>query len=274
MPFVHAIVYGLISGFTQFLPISASAHQNLYSFITGYQPHTPFLSLMVLLGCFAALIFCTYSRLTHLYREMRIYSLSKKRRNRVPDMQAVLDVHLLLFSLVPMVLGYLLRHKILPFVTGLTWLSFMLIISGILLYAPQFFRQGNRDSRDMGPFDGIFLGIWCAFSVVPGISAVAIILYFFRAKFCSRTYSLDMALLLQLPLILIPMIGQLFTLLQGSGLTGTDWLLGGICGIAAFLTGYGAITLMRYFAVKLDFHGIAFYCWGASVFCFLYYLIT
>ncbi|MGZ3697932.1 MAG: undecaprenyl-diphosphate phosphatase, partial [Bdellovibrionota bacterium] len=52
----QAIVYGIIHGFTEFLPVSSSAHQSLVPFLLGWQaPNGPLFGAFAI-GTFAALM--------------------------------------------------------------------------------------------------------------------------------------------------------------------------------------------------------------------------
>lgn len=276
MQVLGSVFYGLISGFAEFLPISAQAHQYLFSYLTGFSGNSAFLKLMVYLGCLASILVCCRNRLTHMRRELRLASLPKKRRKRVPDMQAVSDFRLMITGLIPIILGILLQKQAAHFFGKLTWLCLMLILSGIFIYLPQYLPLGSRDSRSMNRLEGLALGFCCALSVIPGISRIGLMIYFGRTRRCSGAYCLDLALLFSIPVLLGMVLLQLIAVLSaGIGvLTSAVIASGVIAALAAFGAAVAGIALMRYLAVKLDFHGFSYYCWGLAVFCFIYYLMT
>lgn len=276
MQIIHSILCGLISGIAEFFPISTTAHQFLYGYLTGFSQISPFLLLMIDFGLLTSVIVCCRHRLVHIRREIRLASLPKKRRKRMPDMQAVSDFRLVLTAMLPMIIGLILESKAQETFRTLPWVCVTLSITGILLYALQFLPCGNRDSREMNRLEGLTLGALCALSVIPGLSRIALICYFTRKRRCSREYGIDLAFLISIPLLLGMMIIQLIALFSAgtADLTGGMIAAGLLASAAAFGGGLTAIRLMRYLAVKMDFHGFSHYCWGFAVFCFIYYLMT
>lgn len=275
MKIFGSMIYGLLTGLSEFLPVSASAHQFLFEFLTGFSAPSHFLSLMVYLGCMGAVAAACWKRLAHIHRELRLSALPKKRRKRLPDMLAVSDFRLIMTAAIPVILSLFFRTKAQQTFGRLTWLILTLSITGVLLYLPQFMRVGNKDSRSLRPLDALILGLCCGLSVIPGLSSVAILCYLIRARRCGREYSYELLLLLAIPALLGLVIFHLLGLLSaGVGVDRALAIAGLLGALAAFGGGIAGIRLMRYLAVKLDFHGFAHYCWGMAVFCFIYYLMT
>lgn len=270
------IFYGLITGFSSFLPVSALAHQYLFRYITGFSAESAFMQMMIYAGCLAAVILCCGRRLSHMRRELRIASLPKRRRKRMPDLQAVLDFKLVMLGVVPVIGALVLHGEAAVVFSSLPTLCITLIISGILAYLPQYFRDGNYDSRNLSRLDGLIMGICAGLSVIPGISRMGSVMVIGRGKGCGRVYMLELAFLYAIAMLLgyflIYLIG---TIAAGAAVLSTLVVISGIlAGIAAFGGALAAIYLMRYLAVNLGFHGFSYYCWGLAVFCFIYYLIT
>lgn len=276
MQFIHSILLGLLSAIAGFFPISTTAHQYLYGYLTGFSQISPFLLLMIYFGMLAAVIVCYRHRLVHIRRELRLASLPKKRRKRMPDMLAVSDFRLVLTAMIPIIIGLVFESKSQQTFRTLPWLCVTTSVTGILLYALQFLSGGNRDSRQMNRPEGLMLGVLCAVSVIPGLSHIALFSYFTRKRGCSREYSLDLVFLVSIPMLVGMMILQMIALISAgtAGLTGDAIAAGVLASAVAFGGGLAAIRLMRYLAVKLDFQGFSYYCWGFSVFCFIYYLMT
>lgn len=276
MEIFRAVFYGLISGLAEFMPISAAAHQYIFSYMTGFSDIHPFLKLMVTLASLASILLCCRKRLHHIYRELRLASLPKKRRKRVPDMQAVSDFRLVSIGLIPTAIGLIFHTWANDFFGSLPWLCLTLIATGICLYLFQFIPFGNHDSRNLRPLDGMLLGLCCVLSMIPGISRMALLAYFGRIRRCGREYCLDLALLFSIPYLFgLALVQLVLLLIAGAAtVTGAVALTGLLAAAAAFGAGVAGISLMRYFAVKMDFYGFSYYCWGLSVFCFIYYLMT
>ena len=276
MEIFHSIIYGLISGISEFFPISPSAHQFLYSYLTGFSVTSSFLPLMCQLGCLFAVLFCCRTRLSHIRRELRLASLPKKRRKRMPDMQAVSDFRLVLTGLIPMIIGLLLQSKANAFFLSLPWIFVTLSVNCYFLYAGQFLYHEDRDSRNMNRLEGLLFGLCCGLSIIPGISKIALLCYFCRQRRCSREYSLELAFLFSIPMLLGSILMQIISFFSaGADLLSTAAVAGGfMAALAAFGCAIAGIRLMRYFAVKMGFYGFSHYCFGLAIFTFLYYLMT
>lgn len=270
---IHSILYGLISGFSEFLPVSLPAHQYLYVFFTGFSDSSAFLKLMVYIGCLAALLVSCRTSLIHMRRENRIASVAKNKRKRVPDMVAVLNFRLMLVGMIPMFLLLLFSGIFMRNFGKLTWIAGMLTISGFLVYMPVFFPVGNRDSQNMGPLDGLLLGLCSGLSVIPGISGMGAIMCAGRSRGCSRTYILEVALLFTIPVLAGLIFGYIILVVSAGAIELNVLISGLIAAVSAFGGGVAGIYLMRYLAVKLDFHAFSYYCWGLAAFCLIYYLI-
>lgn len=269
------IIYGFITGISEFMPVSTQAHQYLLRYFTGFQGDTAFIRLFVYLGCLAAICVSCGSRLVHIYREVRVVRLPKNKRNRMPDMVAVLDGKLVLTGLIPIVIALILANFTMLHMGNILVIVVMLIISGIMVYIPQFFPGGNRDSRSMAPTDGMLLGLMSGLSVIPGISRTGALLCCGRLRGCSKQYMLELSFLYGLAMLIGWILLQIVMLFVGGiAVTWMSALAALLAGAAAFGGGVLGIAIMRYLAVKQGFSTFAYYCWGLAVFCFAFYLIT
>ena len=270
------LFFGLISGLSEFLPVSTLAHQYLYSYITGFSGNNPWIRLMVYLGCLAAVIACCWRRLVHISRELRLSALPKRRRNRVLDNRAIADFKLARIALLPMILAMLLSQLAMDRLGNLPMMSLMLILSGIFIYLPLHMKSGFRNSEDLTPLDGLLLGFVSSLAVIPGLSRMGLTLFAGRRRFCSREAMMDLALVIAIPMLVCLCVYHfVLVLISGAALFYSGaWLVGFVASAAAFGGAVAAIYLMRFLTVKLDFGGFAFYCWGLAVFSFVYYLIA
>ena len=267
------LVYGLLTGFSEVVPVSALAHQYLFGFFTGFT-ESALLRLLVSIGALAAVIVSCGKRLMHIRRELKVASVPKKHRKRTPDMVAVSDARLVFAGVLPMILGLAASVFAWDFFTELLWVMLMLIITGVVVYLPQYFAGGNRDSMGMSPKDGVIFGIVSALSVIPGISRMGGLIFTGRIRGCSREYMLELGLIYVGAMLVGWILLQIILMLIGGVVISWMVILGGLLAMAAaFGGGMGGIYLMRFLAVKMDFSGFYYYCWGLAVLCFVYYLI-
>lgn len=269
------VFYGLVSGFSQFTPVSQSAHQALFPMLLKYDSYEPLLSLFVHVGALGAVALLCGQRISHLYREMQLVSLPPKRRKRPPDVDAVLDARLIMTAAVPALIGAVLSAFVFWSSVGLLALTLLLIAGGVLIYIPEYLPGGNRKARAMSPMEAFLLGLCAALSVIPGGSAMGWMLALGLLRKCDRSYMLDISILI-VSIMLGGTVVVDFLRFLISGFAGFSFqhLLGCLlAAAAAFGGGVGAILTMRFLAVKTGFSSFAFYNWGLGMFSFTLYLM-
>lgn len=270
------ILYGIVSGFSEFTPLSASAHQALFPMILRFDSHWPILRFFVHAGALGAVVFLYWQRLSHIYQEMKTVSLPPKLRKRPPDMDAVLDTRLIMMALIPMLIGAICSFFTAKSNPSLLLVAIMLVVGAVLIYVPDYVPGGNRKTREMAPIDGLLLGLCAGCSVIPGVSRVGLMLSICLLRKCDRNYILDMVLMTSGVMLVGMLCVDLISILFG-GFTGFSFLR--FCGcilaaVASFGGGVGAILMMRFLAVKTSFSGFAFYGWGLGLFSFILYLMV
>ena len=92
---LHSLIFGFISGFAEFLPVSADAHQFLFSYVTGAGDELLGFRLISHISVLATLAFSCRKQTNRLSRERRIATAPAKRRRRQPDKLAMLDMKVL-----------------------------------------------------------------------------------------------------------------------------------------------------------------------------------
>jgi undecaprenyl-diphosphatase len=169
----RALVLGVVQGFTEFLPISSSAHLVLVPFVLGWEtPGLPF-DVAVHVGTGLAVV-------AYFWRELLGLGIGSVRTlaGRGDDhdrANAKLTLLLALGSVPAAVAGLFLQG----FVEGLTdrpdlVAAFLLGTAAILILGEEIYRRrGALETRDMtqvGPVDTILVGMWQALAIIPGIS--------------------------------------------------------------------------------------------------------
>ena len=272
MTWLESLLYGLLSGLAEFLPISADAHRHLFCLLTGKQDH-PLMELAVHVACFLALLLCCLPLISRLQREWRIATIPPKRRKRQPDLRRMKDLRFVKTAIVPVLLGFAAW----PFVKNATdnlWLmALLLAVNGIILYLPPYFPAGNKESHSISGLDAVLTGLAGAVGAVPGFSRIGLLTTMGQLRGCDRRYILDIGLLLCIPANSVMIILDIASLLTYGANFPAGLLLGCLlAGAMAFPAAYFAITFIRFLSVKVGFSGFAYYSWGAAMFTFILYL--
>lgn len=270
---LHSLFYGLISGFAEFLPVSAEAHSILFQRLTGVGNEMVGFRLICHLGILFALLLSCHPQLEKLRREKRIAALPARRRKRQPDITSMLDIRVLKTALIPTLIGFVgylffARHG-----QRLWILSILMAVNGILLYIPQIKRSGNKESQTMSALDSLLFGLGSALGAIPGVSRLGAGSVFLQLRGADRRYALDMCLLLSIPALAI-LIGFdfYFIFVTAGAMAFSLFFLYILAAGAAFAGAYFGIMLLRFLAVNVGYSDCAYYCWGAALLTFILYL--
>ncbi|MBQ9168713.1 MAG: undecaprenyl-diphosphate phosphatase [Oscillospiraceae bacterium] len=275
MNWLQSLLYGLLSGFTEFVPVSARAHESIMQVLFGVDKQ-PLLQLFVNIGTMAALLVSCVGQISRIRREERLAKVPRKRRKRQPDVRQLLDVKLLKIAALPILIATIFWLKTSTFSGNLCIVSIFLILNGMILYLPEHLPGGNKDSRNLSPLDGLLIGLSSALSVLPGVSRIGAASSVAAVRGADRQYALNLSLLLSIPVMTLLLILDVY-FVATAGLTGVTFLVILQCllsSLTAYFGAYSAIMLMRFLSVKAGFSGFAYYSWGAALFSFILFLMT
>lgn len=270
------LFYGLVAGFSEATPVSASAHRMLFPMLLDFDSTRPLLQFFVHCGALGAVLLLYWQRISHIRREMRLMTLPPSRRKRPPDTAAVMDGRLAGMALIPSLFGAGLYAFAGRFGIGLLGMGLWLILGASATYGTERAPGGDRQNAAMSRLDGLLLGACALLGAIPGLSRVALMLSLGYLRRCDRQYLLDMVMLMTAP-YLAAMMGLDLVGLVLSGFAGLSlkFLLGCLfAGAAAFGGAMGGIFTMRFLAVKTGFASFAFYGWGLGLFSLILYLMV
>lgn len=273
---LESILFGLISGFFDILPVSSQAHKVLMLKFLGVKSDMPLLYLLIDLAVFAALYLTCQGQLIRMTRAKALSRVPKKKRKRPLDVRSLMDLSLLKTMLIPVILGLYFYQYTSNWNEQFVWIVVFLFVNGIILYIPQFFPSGNRDSRTLSRVEGLLVGLGGAASVFPGISAIGTATAVGSICGIDRGYALDMALLMDLFLSLGWVVYDVLTIAAGGlGYLTLSLLIRYIvtAGVAFGGTILG-IKVMRYMSANHGYSIFAFYCWGVALFTFILNLMA
>lgn len=275
MGWLETILYALISGIAEFLPVSAVAHQSILLKLFGCTENMAALNFTVHLGALAALYINCQSHLAAFSRTQRILNIPKSRRKRQPDWELVSELRLFrsasaisVIAALATVFTYSLNRK-------LQFVALFLILNGLVLYLSGRVATGNKTAGNMTGFDGIFIGISSALCVLPGFSRLGCGITAGVVRGAAPAKALNWALLISVPTICALCVADVI-LMFTQGIAGFGFITFLQCIVGAVFSFFGtwvSILLLRFFSVKIGFSSFSFYSWGAGLFAFLLYMI-
>lgn len=270
MDWLESIIFGFICGLTEFLPVSAQAHEALLLKMFG-TASTPLLRLVIHAAALLALYRNCAVHIGAMLREQRLLRIPPRRRKRRPDMLKVLDLRFLRTAAIVLMLGFFAYPTLSVWRNDLHIIAPILVLNGIIVYFPMHMPTGNKDARSMSQLDAVLLGLSGALAVIPGISRIGILTAIGIARGADREHSLNWALLLCIPALTVLLGMDVYTVMT-QGIGAFDLIQTVFAAAAAFGGAWCAIKTMRFLAVKAGFSSFAYYCWGAALFSFIMYL--
>jgi undecaprenyl-diphosphatase len=273
---IENIIYGFISGITDFLPVSSCAHQTLLRYILGVDSRNFLQEFLVHIGLLLSIFVCCRDVISRLRREQKYLSRLGYRKKKSLDPKSNFDIRLLKTASIPLIIGLYFSFVTAKNNSNLLSVMGFLILNGIVLFIADHTQRGNRDSRTMTGLDGIIMGILGSLSVFPGISRTGMISAYAAARGADFENVTNWAFLLGIPALIFLLCFDLFGIITlGAGIISFSVLIGYIlAGISAFIGGYIAISALKAFLNHAGFSQFAYYSFGAAFLTFIIYLIT
>lgn len=273
---LQSMLFGLVSGLTDILPVSAQAHRVLLLKFFGARELSDFVGLMLHLSVFAALYWSSRGQFVRMNRARALARVPKRKRKRPLDVRSMMDWSLLKTMLIPVLLGLFLYRYVLELDSKLILIALMLFLNGLILYIPQFLPSSNRDSRTLSRVEGLLMGLGGAVSILPGISTVGTMVSIASVCGVERVYGLNMTLIIKMFMMIGLMVYDVIGIIS-NGFGTLSFVLILQCLIMALIAFGGSllgIRIMRRLAAGHGFSLFGVYCWGLALFVFILNLVV
>jgi len=239
-----AILWGLIQGLTEFLPISSSGHLVLIPALLGRDGPDLATSAMLHLGTLAAVV---------AYYRADLRTMARWDR---PGRKLVT---LIVLGTIPAaVLGFLFRDQLDTINETPRLVAVFLIITGVVLLATTLLRIGDRRTSDLGVVDAGVIGVAQASALIPGISRSGMTISAGLGRGMESIEAARFAFLLGIPAIAG---GGALSMLElfsdgGGSIPAATWV-----GVAvAALAGYAAIAILIRILARVGLAPFGIYC--------------
>lgn len=273
---LQSILFGLVSGAADIIPVSGQAHRLLLLKFFGVNQMPNLLALLLHLSVAAALYLSSQGQFVRMNRARALARIPKKKRKRPLDTRSMMDWSLIKTMLVPTVIGLLLNSRVRGWSVNMFLIAGMLFLNGLILYIPQFLPTSNRDSRTLTRLEGVLMGLGAGASVLPGISTVGIMVSIASVCGIERLYGLNMTFIVKLFFLIGLMVYDVLAIIT-DGLGGLTVMLLAqylFTGLLSFGASMFAIRLLRRLAPEHGFHTFGVYCWGLALFTFILNLVV
>lgn len=273
---LQSILFGLVSGAADIIPVSGQAHRLLLLKFFGVNQMPNLLALVLHLSVAAALYLSSQGQFVRMNRARALARIPKKKRKRPLDTRSMMDWSLIKTMLVPTFIGLLLNSRVRGWSVNMFLIAGMLFLNGLILYIPQFLPTSNRDSRTLTRLEGALMGLGAGASVLPGISTVGIMVSIASVCGIERLYGLNMTFIVKLFFLMGLMVYDLLAIITDGlgGLTVMLLVQYLFTGLLSFGASMFAIRLLRRLAPEHGFHTFGVYCWGLALFTFILNLVV
>src|SRR5665647_223905 len=192
MTIIQAIIYGIVQGIGEFLPISSTAHLKLVPWLFGWQDPGNVFDVALHLGTAVAVILFFYKDWINLIRA----GFTK------PKTQDGKLFWFLVMATIPGALFGILLDKYMEVFSNIALIGVMLIVMGIILYAADKYGKREIDIKETGFKRSLIIGLAQVFAIIPGVSRSGVTMSVGRILGMTRGSVARFTFLLSAPIIL------------------------------------------------------------------------
>lgn len=243
-----AIIWGLIQGLTEFLPVSSSGHLVVIPALLsrlGMEIDQPDLAVTAVLHLGTLVAVLIYFR-EDILKVLRFRSEPEGRTIAL----------LVAIGTIPAMVGLPLADTIDTFQDSVANVGWALIATGLILIVGQRLATGSRTLGEGRIPDAVVVGVAQMFALVPGISRSGITIAAGNGRKFSPSEAARYSFLLGIPAIAGGGLSQLLEL-DGSGTAAGPLVVGTL---VAAISGYAAIALLLAALRRVGLVPFAFYC--------------
>ncbi len=260
MDYLWAVVLGIVQGLTEFLPVSSSGHLAVMQEVLGLEGPRLLMTVALHAGTLGSVLALYGGDVLEIVRGSMGCALPGRMgrgpggtRSEADRSALAMAIAVAACTLVTGPIALALRPLVEPLGEDLGSLGGLFAITGLLLLGTRFTRSGDRD---VGPLAALMVGLAQGLAVFPGISRSGATIVAALLVGVRRDEAVRFSFLAGLPVISGALV------LEG-GLDAADvaarWPVYLAGAVAAFLSGWAAIGLLRRIAATRRLHLFALY---------------
>ncbi len=256
--YVKSLLLGIIQGFTEFLPISSTAHLKVVPHLFGWSDPGVSLSAALQLGSALAIIFYFKEEMNAIIKSF--FSIIRH-RIFLEDDNTRLSTYIFLANIPIFVVGFLFKLFWPEFSTSnfrsLFSIAIISILMALLLGASEIYGKRNKFFSDVNLKDVILIGISQSLAIFPGVSRSGITLTSALFSGIERQTAARLSFLVGIPAISISGLVELLSILKTSSLIDIIPTTIGI--MSSFFSSIIAIELFLKFVVRYNTFVFVYY---------------
>ncbi len=245
MTLFQAMIVGIVQGFTEFLPISSTAHVKIVPVAFGWGDPGVTFTAIVQLGSILAMGVYFWSDIRQLV--VGTQAAIARKDYSAPDFRVALGI--LMGTLPILVFGAIikfgLREGYETFARSSLVIAITSIVLAIILGVAEWLGRRKRRYEDVGQQDGINMGLAQALALIPGVSRSGATITAGLFMGLNRETAARFSLLMGIPAILISGLAELDELFQPTAPVDIAATVVGV--IASVISSYVAIYWLIHF---------------------------
>ena len=246
---LETIIWGLVQGLTEFLPVSSSGHLRLVPDLFGLSPPDLATSAVLHLGTLIAVMAYYRSDIAWMVRGVRRDPVARR---------TVLMVAIA--TLPAVVVGAALVEAVERFQESATAVGAALLVTGAVLLSSKLVESRSRRAEDVRIGDAAAIGLTQALALLPGISRSGMVITAGIMRGLSRTQAARFGFLMAIPVTIGAGTREAITV-AGTGSLSLELIAGTL---VAAVSGYWAISLLIKGLVRRGLWPFAVYCLAAG----------
>lgn len=263
MGIFEAIVFGLIQGLTEFLPISSSAHLRIAGDLFGWGDPGAAFTAVIQIGTELAIVVFLWN---DIWRIVRAWFLSLGRAEYRSSHDARMGWMVIVGSIPIAVLGVIFKHDIETGARNLYLIATTLIVLGLVLWAADAFARNRKEIVELGWRDAVLYGLAQAGALVPGVSRSGATISMGLALGYDRAAAARYSFLLAIPSVFG---AGFFEMSDITSLGGDDVVPTLIATVVSFVVGYLTVRWFLHFISTHNFRPFVFYRIALGVLVFV-----
>lgn len=267
MYYLSSIIYGLVQGITEFLPVSSSGHLVLlHKIIPSPNINELAFDVILHLATLIAVLIYFFPDITKIIKNFFIYF--KGGRNQ----ENKLGWYLIIATIPGGLAGYLLEDQAEAYFRDPIMVALMLFLVGGLFLAAEKYTQQSEEMQAITFKKSIYIGLAQAVAIIPGTSRSGITILAGLANKLKREAAVKFSFLLSIPIIFGASLSSVFKIkIADFSASELSFLL--LAFISAFVSAFFAIKFMMKYTKNKPLNIFAYYRFVLAVIIIIYFLL-
>lgn len=267
MDLIYSVIYGIIQGLTEFLPVSSSAHLALLpKFMNIKDPGVTFDLAMHVGTALSILIYFRVEVMKLIFASLGFVTQGKN--NNHPDRYYALNM--MISTIATVVLVLIIKKAALDYGRFPALIAFNLFLFGLLMVIADYLSKSNAD-LEMNKLQwkaALAIGLFQAFAIFPGVSRSGSTLTIARFMHLTREEATRFSFLLAVPIIFAGIGEHIPALISGEEPFNFIACLVGV--VVAFVTG---IITIHFFLGVIKKIGLGIFAIYRMIFSVVVYFV-